>query len=955
MSQWFCDWLPYYNAVATNQYRDLYAANAADWSNLLAMRADAQRRFGVIANGQEATWSAVGAVQTNEALAELILIPTFYGATGVFINGTVGEAQVRTSDGTLRLFWSGTQRANVALPASVWRSASDFNSAWLRLRYDVATLTVRVRCWSTSEPEPTTWNATYTHGVNIQNTGVPRIGYVGSTIEQAIGFVAWGATLAPSPRRASDPRYYDAWLALAHEAGGDMAGRRRVLVLDSFVQAQSPPSFAVFTATMRAATEGYDAGAAYPHASVRYPGLIAQWPTFTRSLPDSIVGRQAIANGQIVLSNPNGANDNWTRALNLNMPIVLRYGEPSWPIYDLQPVFVGEITGVSAQPGSITLAVRDGMSRFDRLLEEGLLSTGRAVPRALGDCYNVNPPLIDAANLIYKLSKNEIEAVTAGRDRGVLLTTINQTWTGYSAASDAIVFPSAHKLLANETVTVSGSELPGGLAAGNYFVKTVLATDRVTLAATLGGATIDLTGNDTGDRFPAAVYPVSNLIDAGAVHNLVANQRIAFATAAPPPMVAGTPYFVIASGLTATAFKLSATQGGAEIDITGDTKTISAVNAATDVITMSANHGWAVNDGVTVEGAPPAPLTANTLYYVQAVPAADQLKLSLTQGGAAIDLTGTTTGATLAKNLQTADANTYKFNRVMSFTLTVAAYSADTAAGQLTLRSNPAGQLTFDIKGERTASTYANTAAHAVRVLLGDNVGVDDAFRRGALWTHTIGTWESERTSLADVLDKLAAAGVDVWGVNRIGTFVARDIDATPAIAINLDRETMAEPEIASKRMPAQTNVIGGVFYRVNHTVQNDADLAGSVSPTDRLLYSREHFLSSGVSATSQDVDNGTQGARLPATTYTSIGANTGSAYRFPGKQTISVRFRVAWTALDRWELGRRVSPTSARAVFTASGASSQQGFVTSVSENFQDGTQAITIQLPINAFVPNI
>lgn len=64
----------------------------------------------------------------------------------------------------------------------------------------------------------------------------------------------------------------------------------------------------------------------------------------------------------------------------------------------------------------------------------------------------------------------------------------------------------------------------------------------------------------------------ADLITTQSVHGLVADQRV-FVLAAPGAVIPtglaeGTAYFVLASGLTTTAFKLSTTSGGAAVDIT---------------------------------------------------------------------------------------------------------------------------------------------------------------------------------------------------------------------------------------------------------------------------------------------------------------------------------------------------------------------------------------------------
>lgn len=63
--------------------------------------------------------------------------------------------------------------------------------------------------------------------------------------------------------------------------------------------------------------------------------------------------------------------------------------------------------------------------------------------------------------------------------------------------------------------------------------------------------------------------PATNLLNATA-HGFIADQLVQFATTTtlPAPLAVATGYYVISSGLTADAFKVSATLGGTEIDIT---------------------------------------------------------------------------------------------------------------------------------------------------------------------------------------------------------------------------------------------------------------------------------------------------------------------------------------------------------------------------------------------------
>jgi hypothetical protein len=70
-----------------------------------------------------------------------------------------------------------------------------------------------------------------------------------------------------------------------------------------------------------------------------------------------------------------------------------------------------------------------------------------------------------------------------------------------AATNDVVTFAATHGLSVGQMLrfTNTGGALPGGLAINTtYFVKTVPTTLTVTLSATLGGATLDITGTGTG-------------------------------------------------------------------------------------------------------------------------------------------------------------------------------------------------------------------------------------------------------------------------------------------------------------------------------------------------------------------------------------------------------------------------------------------------------------------------
>lgn len=127
-------------------------------------------------------------------------------------------------------------------------------------------------------------------------------------------------------------------------------------------------------------------------------------------------------------------------------------------------------------------------------------------------------------------------------------------------------------------------------------------------------------------------------------HGLVAGQAFTISSTTgnlPAPLVAGTTYYVLAP--TSNAFQVSATPGGAAIDLT----TVGGGSISVrmpDLISASA-HGFINGQPLTVgsTGTLPAPLVVGTTYWVVQA-SSNSFKLAATQGGAAITYSSAGTG-----------------------------------------------------------------------------------------------------------------------------------------------------------------------------------------------------------------------------------------------------------------------------------------------------------------------
>ena len=212
---------------------------------------------------------------------------------------------------------------------------------------------------------------------------------------------------------------------------------------------------------------------------------------------------------------------------------------------------------------------------------------------------------------------------------------------GYSDPAFEIFTPSSGYAYSNGGEFLVGSAtddvvfFAGGVAAADEAARIDKTTKALTAVADVNvGGALDVTG--TADITGAATF--------GSTVTLNANPTLA--------LQAATKQYVdnqITAGLhihepvrVETTGNLNATyvQGGTTFDITDIT--------STTTVTTSVNHGLSVNDQIWLYNTAGNGLSTNTAYFVYSIPAANQLTLSLTFGGAQI--TGLTNASGLTYN-----------------------------------------------------------------------------------------------------------------------------------------------------------------------------------------------------------------------------------------------------------------------------------------------------------------
>lgn len=180
----------------------------------------------------------------------------------------------------------------------------------------------------------------------------------------------------------------------------------------------------------------------------------------------------------------------------------------------------------------------------------------------------------------YALAKSMIDSVLAN---------VNSTNMSFSATCTAANATAAKLRLFTETMNtnggsgntrhalVNGAFMTGLLSdavigSGDYFAQRQEGQREQVLTGVMGfDSVMEYSGFPANTAVIAEVTAATtDLITAASAHGLIAGDRVRFTTTTtlPAGLSLATNYFVIASGLTTTAFKVSATSGGSAVDIT---------------------------------------------------------------------------------------------------------------------------------------------------------------------------------------------------------------------------------------------------------------------------------------------------------------------------------------------------------------------------------------------------
>jgi hypothetical protein len=262
--------------------------------------------------------------------------------------------------------------------------------------------------------------------------------------------------------------------------------------------------------------------------------------------------------------------------------------------------------------------------------------------------------------------------------------------------------------------------------------------------------------------------------------------------------------------------------------------TIMSANAGTDTLTSTTPHLLNANDVIQFRGTGGGAhslftgLVIGTQYWVLGSGlTANDFKLSLTQGGAAVDITGTVlTGA---------------------FQIDQARYYVDAAAGTLQLSTTSAGLVTADVFGTLATAGIHGAFKYLIQTYSGlaaseyDTTSMDALAAIEVLESGNYGRAILDRMNLLTLLDEIATAsgswyGWDASGVLKVGRLDLANLDAATSVDTITTSEIMNDIDCQNLPVPFGRVVVD---TRANYAVQT-SDFNGAVTASDRSKYGQQ-------------------------------------------------------------------------------------------------------------------
>jgi hypothetical protein len=387
---------------------------------------------------------------------------------------------------------------------------------WARFRVNGTTLSLFV--WAEGTDEPTTPTLTASDAA-VAAAGFTGFQWTRPALANQIGYVNF-FSVGTNGDTAVKPRTdleFNAWL-------DSQTADRRVLAEMSATGYDSSGSPFTKTVNVYIANGGYTSQAWDSPASRHYDAWISGLPNFHREMSVTAGGKATTGFGSLVVANPAtdtsaqaGVRDNWLRMKWKRDYLRMYLGDVTWPKHDFRLILLGHLAPpVAGKINTIEFPITDLLDLLDKPLQTNRYLSTDAVPLSLkpliaGWLAYMEPVPTTPAGLELQFNDGSIffvgELFDAGAGGASLVSSL-RTVSAVNTATETISTATAHGGSVDARVIFTAGTPPAPLAIGvDYFIIAAgLTTTDFRVAATRGGAAINLTVATTGATFKIAPW-----------------------------------------------------------------------------------------------------------------------------------------------------------------------------------------------------------------------------------------------------------------------------------------------------------------------------------------------------------------------------------------------------------------------------------------------------------------
>lgn len=615
---------------------------------------------------------------------------------------------------------------------------------------------------------------------------------------------------------------------------------------------------------------GWQSGQYDTPANQPYDPLLAEEPTISWSID------QALTAQDIQVVNRDGSLDGWLDDAWDGRRITLWLGDPAWSRQDFRLVFSGVLDGIaSADPGTLTLKVRDATERLNQPVQSNLIADGPHAntpkPLAFGRPFNLTPVLDGTGR--YLIHDGAVQAVSAARDKaaptavvpdlaggafdladGALGDITVDAWgvgttggapaTGLAAWVSGLTWALGHPITGASAVRYDGAAVSGYSVANSSGSVTLPAALFTVVADTLGPTgSANLTGTCDGTTrfgFPTlAQY-------GGAYAQSLANVRIGSTPASATPDLVDCAV-TLAHPLPLTVEFLMYNRYDSPEDAGAYWLTATHISGNTYRVPLHFSGQYVAQ--VNVGGVPLTDLVIDVppgMDPAQTDVDLDNLTgLTVTADGVRFqETTGAAMGHVSGLTWALAAGTVLAFTGVRLDGASVA-FTADTGARRVTLGDPPGGTVEIDFEAmEIGAAGIVQALATRSGLLSTDDLDAA-AFADFAVRVPAPLGWYQTNTqrNAVECIDEIVAGVGAYRHFDRLGKLRLWRLDAPagePARVFDADDIVRDSLRILKVDAPAKRV---RVQCRRNWTVQAVGNMQGSVADADKARYSAEYLL----------------------------------------------------------------------------------------------------------------